>query len=130
MPEATTLETTTPKITTPIYHYIREAVTDGELPDDFSLRPYDRGDQELFMADGAMDGMCIYHMARPELPADLDAQIGSALMLASSGEPVAADEAFSSLANKFRSILIIDQVVDGVRTRRDQLDPAMIYHYA
>ena len=130
MPEATTPGTTTPKITTPIYHYIREAVTDGELPDDFSLRPYDRGDQELFMADGAMDGMCIYHMARPELPADLDAQIGSALMLASSGEPVAADEAFSSLANKFRSIRIIDQVVDSVSTRREQLDPAMIYHYA
>ena len=53
MPEATTPEATTPEITTPIYHYIREAVTDGELPDDVSLRPYDRGDQELFMADAS-----------------------------------------------------------------------------
>ena len=82
------------------------------------MRPYDRGDPELFMADGAMDGICIYHMARPELPADLDVQIGSALVLANSGEPVAADEAFSSLANKFRSILIIDQVVDSVNRRQ------------
>ena len=51
-----------------IIEYIREALVDGELPEDFSLPKEDEGG--LVFAEGAMDGIYLYHMLPQELTKD------------------------------------------------------------
>ena len=45
-----------------LYETISSAVVDGELPNDFSLPKNTDGKNEIAWADGAMDGVGIYHM--------------------------------------------------------------------
>ena len=66
----------------PIYEFIMESLVDGALPPDFSLAQRDRGGQGLLetpFADGALDGISVYHMGPPELPAGLQAIIGEGI---------------------------------------------------
>lgn len=53
------------KTTQPLYDIIKSAVKDGVLPDDFTL-PHDPLEKISF-ADGAMDGIGIYHMGASEI---------------------------------------------------------------
>ena len=45
-----------------IYEVIKASLVDGRLPEDFSLPKDEDSDQNLPFADGAMDGIYIYHM--------------------------------------------------------------------
>ena len=70
----------------PIYEHVMSSVVDGKLPDDFSLVEYDESDFKIRMADGAMDGISVYHMSRPTLPEDIVGTIAQALEAACAGD--------------------------------------------
>ena len=44
-----------------IYEYIRGNLVNGELPPDFSL-PKEKQPDKVTFADGAQDGIAVYHM--------------------------------------------------------------------
>ncbi|MBQ4225806.1 MAG: hypothetical protein II664_05785 [Oscillospiraceae bacterium] len=51
-----------------LYDVIKENIRDGELPDHFSLPKEDDGDpNKIKWADGALDGVTVYHMGRQKV---------------------------------------------------------------
>lgn len=113
-----------------IYEYIAGAVVEGALPDDFNLDEFEQERGQIRMADGAWDGIAIYHMASPDLPGDIDERIGNVVDLASAGAYERADEACSSLVDEFRAIAIIDQVEGYVHAHAREIDAEALFHYA
>ena len=79
-----------------IYEYITDNVVDGHLPRDFNLGPFRKGDRALF-ADGAVDGIAIYHTTPPELPADLPARIAKGLEQACVDDYEGANDTFVAM---------------------------------
>ena len=75
----------------PIYEHITSSVADGKLPDDFSLVEYDDSDFIIRMADGAMDGISVYHMSQPTLPEDVVKAIAQSFETACTGDYETAD---------------------------------------
>ena len=53
-----------------LFEYISSAVVNGELPEDFSLPSMTDDENEVKWADGAMDGVTMYHMSIPEIGKD------------------------------------------------------------
>ena len=51
-----------------IYEIINDSIVDGELPESFSLPDIDDG--KLKWADGALDGVTVYHMGLSEVDED------------------------------------------------------------
>ena len=52
---------------TSLYDYISAAVTDGELPMDFSLPRFSDDNNQVPWADGAKDGVAMYHIGYSKL---------------------------------------------------------------
>ncbi|MBQ5417593.1 MAG: hypothetical protein IIU25_01095, partial [Oscillospiraceae bacterium] len=51
-----------------LFDVIKENIRDGELPDHFSLPKEDDGDpNKIKWADGALDGVTVYHMGRQKV---------------------------------------------------------------
>lgn len=76
-----------------IYEYIKEHLVNGELPDDFSL-PKEKEENGISFADGALDGIAIYHMGRSHV-SDEDKQKLDSLMHAISDSQF--DKAYGEL---------------------------------
>ncbi|MCR5165860.1 MAG: hypothetical protein K6C13_01380 [Oscillospiraceae bacterium] len=53
----------------PLIELIKNNLLNGELPDSFSL-PKDDDPNKVKWADGAFDGVSIFHMGHPEIIAD------------------------------------------------------------
>ena len=51
----------------PLFEVIRENIRNGELPDTFSLPKDDSDPKKVKWADGALDGVGIYHMGAPKI---------------------------------------------------------------
>lgn len=114
----------------PIYEHIISSVVDGKLPDDFSLVEYDDSDFKIRFADGAMDGMSIYHMSRPTLPDDIVQTIAKAFETACAGDYETADATLSALLAEHRAINLIDQVQQAVFEIAPGVDAQALYAYA
>ena len=88
-----------------IYRIISDAIVDGELPEGFSLP---RDDDGLRWADGAQDGVALYHMGRPQPGEAALAQLGQAVRTASAGDLPAAMDLFADLSRTARALPLID----------------------
>ena len=51
----------------PLLKVIRESIRNGELPDTFSLPKDNSNPNKVKWADGALDGVGIYHMGAPQI---------------------------------------------------------------
>lgn len=90
----------------PIFEIITDCLDSLDVPDgettslgkDFSL-PQEATNGMKF-ADGAWDGISIYHMGSPEITDEDIAEIGNAVVLAASGDYKKADKAFEEVCNR------------------------------
>lgn len=115
--------------TQPLYDVIKSAIKDGELPDSFSL-PRDPSEKVPF-ADGAMDGISIWHMGAPEITDEIRALIKNAVDAAAAGNNIKqAEEAFGVLAEKISALRAIDELQSYIIENRNTLPANNLYNFA
>ena len=110
-----------------IFDIINEAVVDGKLPKDFHLPKKD--DETLPWADGAFDGVSIYHMGMGEVDDEAVSLIDAELRVASEEKFDEADEIVANVANKYRALCIIDNVQQYVMDHQSELLAGAIYKF-
>ena len=129
------------KETTSLYDLIAASVVNGELPRDFSLPKPQNGDGELFFADGARDGICIYHMGGFDEITEEDRALMIRALKAAAGrhtgeEPrgVAdfeeAGALFEALGNQRHAIATCDALQQYVTTHKEALKAGDLYEAA
>lgn len=112
-----------------LYEYIAENCVEGELPIDFSL-PQKTEKGKIQFADGAADGIAMYHM-RAEMP-DSEAldEMASLIDLISDGKMTAADEALTDFVEKHTALSVIDPWQEYVIKNRERLQANNLYRYS
>ncbi len=113
-----------------IHQYICEHIEGGALPMGFNLTPFDEPDSPIRMADGAMDGICIYHMADAALPQDIEQRIADALASICAGEAETAGPALESMLREHRAVCLVDQIQRAVMGNTDRINPGALMRYA
>ncbi len=113
-----------------LYQKIKSAVINGELPDGFSL-PQDTEDKSgLHFADGAMDGIAVYHMAGAEPGEDQCVLMERAVRAAAAGSADQADALFLQLGQEARALTMIDTLQAWVIDHRQELNAQNLWNYA
>lgn len=114
-----------------LYAYIAEHVTDGALPEDFSLPDNNEG-EELRFADGAFDGTYMYHMAHDSLSEDDRPLMEDAIRAAGAGDTEKADALFAALGSKLHAhaIAAIDDLQGYIMEHREDISVQNAYRYA
>lgn len=113
-----------------LYEYISSAVVNGELPRDFSLPSLTEDENELKWADGALDGVTMYHMSIPEISEDDRTLISDAVRAASNRDYDLADDLFKMLGRHHQAIIVIDDLQSYIRDNKSKLSAANLYEYA
>ncbi len=111
-----------------LYDLISESIVDGELPQNFSL-PSDNANGLMF-ADGAMDGIGIFHMAGAGVDENVKNKMGEALRAAAAGDNKKAEALFTELGKAARARSAIDDFQKYIMEHREELDPTNVYKYA
>ena len=110
--------------------YIATSRTDeGVLPIGFKLPERTKEDGVQF-ADGAMDGISIYHMGHAPLSKDDQKKLGELLNLAGNGSQTEAENGFRSFCEKHRAITIIDDLQHYIMEHSSALNTSKIYEFA
>lgn len=110
--------------------YIANSRTDeGVLPEGFKLPERTKEDGIPF-ADGAMDGITIYHMGHTPLTAKEKKELGKLLELAGQGAEKEAEEGFVKFCEKHRALTIIDDMQHYIAEHTDSLNPGKMYEFA
>ncbi len=129
-PAASTKERMAMAADTSIYEYICNHIEDGRLPENFKLEPFDEPDSALRFADGAMDGISIYHMASAVFPNDIGTRIADALADICLGKIEDAEPALASMMREHRAIRLIGQIQRAVLDNTDRIGPGALMRYA
>ena len=111
-----------------LYDLISGSVVDGELPRSFSLPS--NGINGLMFADGAMDGIGIFHTAGQNADENIKNKMGEALRAAASGDNKKAEALFTELGKAARARSAIDDFQKYILEHRQELDPTNVYRYA
>lgn len=113
-----------------ILDYISDSLTEGGfLPDDFSL-PEVQSENHVKFADGAMDGILIYHSAFSVIEEAEKAEILDALKLAEKGEFDNAAGKFSEFCKSHRAIGLIDDIQGVIMDHTDELSVQQMVRFA
>ena len=113
-----------------IYSFISNAVgPDGLLPADFDLPKKKEDDKPLF-ADGALDGIQIYHMGFKVIEEPALAELLEILRTANSGEYDKAEKDLSGFFKEFRAIEIIDEVQNQIIDHKEELTVQSMAEFA
>lgn len=112
-----------------LYRLIKENIVNGELPDEFSLPSYnDPG--KLRFADGAADGIAVYHMGKADMTDDSRTLMEKTIRDASNGDFEAALRELSDFAANNTALSSINDIQDFIVTNRDGLVPRNIHKFA
>ncbi len=112
-----------------LYQIISEAVVNGELPRTFSLPPLTEDENELRWADGALDGVTLYHMGIPSLSKEHRKQMERAVQAALELDYETADHLFETLGKEIRALCVIDELQEHVITQKEGVSPDRIFQY-
>lgn len=112
-----------------IYDYIYEHMVGDVLPEDFQL-PREEENVSISFADGAMDGICIYHMGMQEVSTDALEKIVLVFKKASELEFEFADAIVSEICNEYRVIQLIDTIQECVWEHQTEIKLDKVYRYA
>ena len=115
---------------TTLFEYISSAVVDGELPGDFSLPDLADDENELKWADGALDGVTMYHMTIPEIGKGDRTLISDAVRAASKGDYDLADSLFKMLGKHLQAIIVIDDLHSYIIDNQSKLNAKNLFEYA
>ena len=102
---------------------------DGRLESSFSL-PRLEEENEISFADGAIDGITLYHAGMPKIDAAGTKLMIKAIMHAAAGNAAETDSAFAELGRSFRAISIIDDLQNYVIKHAYKLPAENIYKAA
>ncbi|MBR3045061.1 MAG: hypothetical protein IKI45_11325 [Oscillospiraceae bacterium] len=112
-----------------LYEVIKENLVNGELPDSFSLPKDENTDQnKIKWADGALDGVGIFHMSQPTITDEQIQMIGEAFSVVSDHQ-----EAAAKMGQFFRNIPPvrgIDAIQRYIIDHENTLDPETVYQFA
>ena len=115
---------------TTIYDYIYNHLNkEGYLDRDFSL-PKSDDENRMMFADGALDGISIYHMPNVTLDDDTRAQLAKALREAANGNPSEANDIFLDVKEHHNAVDFVLGLQDYIMDHMDSLDPNELWHYA
>lgn len=110
-----------------LYNIIKTNVIDGRLPGDFSLPKPKGSDQNLPFADGAMDGIYLYHMEHSGLTGEQRAVMELAVDYMNQADLIGADAAFKKLGSMAGAISVVDElqryIVSHAVNPNDKPDP-------
>ena len=115
---------------TALFEYISSAVVNGELPNGFSLPSLTKDETEVNWADGALDGVTMYHMGMPEISKDDRTLMADAVRAAAGRDYDLADSLFKMLGRHLRAIVVIDDLQSYVMDHQDSLDAKNLFEYA
>lgn len=114
-----------------LYDFIRTAIKSlketDELPE-FSL-PHDMGSAIPF-ADGAMDGIALYHMGRPEVTDEVRALMKEAVQTAADGDFEEAERLFAELGRSASALTLIDELQDYIIGNRETISANELCNFA
>ncbi|MBR2524761.1 MAG: hypothetical protein IKE53_10055 [Clostridiales bacterium] len=114
----------------PLLEYISEALTaDNTLPEDFKL-PKNSTDNEIRFADGALDGITIYHSAFPVIEDQEKEEILNVLRTAEKEDYGNAAEGFSKILRSHRAIVLIDDIQSEILAHTDELSVQKMVQFA
>ena len=113
-----------------IYDYILTSVVDGVLPEGFDLGDYARDETEALFADGAMDGVSIYHTAPPELPEDIVQTIAGAFERACAGDRDGAEKTLTELFDECRVVFLVEAIRQAVEEAASRVSAEALYGIA
>ena len=113
-----------------IYESIKEAAVDGKLPDDYSLPDLTDGEGDVSFADGALDGITMYHMPPFEMTKSDYQVMTEAINAASNHEFEIADSLFIQLSKKNRAISVSGKLQHYIIDNHDNLKAGNLYEYA
>ena len=112
-----------------LYQLISDAVIDGRLPQGFSLPKEDDGSQ-IKWADGAKDGVGMYHFGIPTMKdEDRDLMI-QAVMASGEGKKEEAEAAFSDLGKKSQALYVIDPLQEFIMANTEKIHPEKLFEVA
>ena len=113
-----------------IYEYMAEQMQGDAMPEGFSLPAEAEGEAGgLRWADGAADGVYIYHMQHSPLEAGEMQEAIEAVRLASGYDVENADRAFETFTAKHNTISFADQLLGWIMEHAAELDAGSIYRY-
>ena len=113
-----------------IFKYISDAIDDnGLLPSDFRL-PESEDKKQAMFADGALDGIQIYHMGFSELRNSEIFEMFYLLKTAESGDHQKAAEGLSEYCVKHRAVTIIDELQQTIMDHKDELSVQNMVEFA
>ena len=115
---------------TPLFKHISDAVVNGELPEDFSLPKLSDDNCVIAFADGAMDGIGIYHMQARELSESDLLLIAEAVQAANIRDFDKADELFLKLSETVNALYAIDAIQNYIVDNKDTLKASNLSEYA
>ena len=113
-----------------LFEYIASAAVNGELPEDFSLPGLTDDETELKWADGALDGVTMYHMTIPEITKDDRTLISDAVRAADMRDYDLADSLFKMLGRHLQAIVVIDDLQSYIADNQRRLDAKNLFEYA
>lgn len=99
---------------------------DFTISDDFK----DNESNGIPFADGAYDGIAVYHMGSPEMSDETRELMISALKIASTGDKEAAERAFTELGKSQRAIHVIDPLQNYIIEHKDEIPAKRLYEFA
>lgn len=112
-----------------LFYAISGAVVDGMLPESFIL-PRQVDNNEISWADGALDGIQLYHTIREPLTDDQKELLVLAVDSVGSCLFEQAEAAFRSLTAVRRALNIIDQMTEYLLENMVKLNPAFLHAFA
>lgn len=122
-----------------LFTYVSAAVTDGNLPPDFSLPKLEQENDMPVFADGAMDGISIYHMAEGVIEEEDHALMVRALLEAGGRNTVRdrrvndfdrAAQLFAELGRKHRAVHVRDPLKHYVESHRGDFKAGDLFEAA
>lgn len=113
-----------------LFEYIYSAIVNGELTGDFSLPSLTDDENEVKWADGAMDGVTMYHMSIPEIGKDDRTLISDAVRAASKRDYDLADSLFKLLGKHLQAIIVIDDLQSYIIDNQRKLNAKNLFEYA
>ena len=113
-----------------IYESIKEAIVDGQLPEDFSLPGSTAGEGDVSFADGALDGITLYHMPPFEMKESDYQVMADAIKAAADHKFEIADSLFAQFSKENRAIAVCDDFQNYILDNQGSLKPGNLYEYA
>lgn len=115
---------------TSLYESIASSIVNGALPVNYSLPRPDDDDSEFPWADGALDGVTIYHMGPSPMSEENQSLMEKAVRAAAARDYNRAYELFASLGKNVSAIYAIDDLQSFVLNHQEELDPQSLYEYS